>query len=119
MTKRVATQIKKIHDRRFHIRPPRVETVIAATCQKHNVSRTDLMSAARCMMPRVVRAREEVCVELRKWNWSYSRIGKSLGGLHHTTVRSALIRAGAAPLTGPVIRDCDFSVPDFSGEWAI
>lgn len=118
MTKSANETMQKITARRYYIRSPRVETIIAAACNRNDCSRRDVLAGARNMMRNIVRAREEICVELRNQNWSLPRIGRTLC-LHHTTVRTALIRAGAQAPKGRVIWDCEIKVPDESGIWAI
>lgn len=119
MTKAVTERINKLHRSRFYGRPPRVEELFQRACERYGVTRECLLRGRRFRKHPVVQARQEVCVELRKWNWSYSRIGKTLGGLHHTTVMHILHMAGASDLCGPLVRVCEIKVPDESGIWAI
>lgn len=65
--------------------------IIAEVCNKHNVTRGELLGPQR--QARIVRAREEVAYRMkRETRLSLLQIGRKLGGKDHTTVLVAIRR---------------------------
>lgn len=63
----------------------KAEQIIKEVCNKHNVSRVDLISERRPQP--LVRARQEAYYRLAtEMTWSLPRIGRFLGGRDHTTI---------------------------------
>jgi chromosomal replication initiation ATPase DnaA len=58
--------------------------IMNATAQKY--STTAQAIRAKGSQRHLVSARREIASELRRHGWSYPRIGKALGGRHHTTI---------------------------------
>ena len=69
--------------------------------------------------PRFVQARKIAVVELRKLGYSYPRIGRILGGRHHTTVMRLARHWKRGVVVAPKYEATQVPCPDLSGEWAI
>lgn len=92
-------------------RPPDVCAVIEHAAARYRISPRAVLGPSH--EPRFVRARCQVIGELHKRGYSSPRIGRLLGGLHHSTVRYHLLKAAARCALPPV----DVSAPDESGIW--
>lgn len=57
---------------------------VSALIRKHGNDPEEVRSLSRYM--RLVTCRRAVAAQLRKEGWSLPRIGKALGGRHHTSV---------------------------------
>jgi hypothetical protein len=80
--------------------PPGVLSAIRRAAEDCGVESV-LVRDHRCRLRDVVRARRQVCLELRRRGMSLAMIGRYLG-LHHTTVLYHLRRGRAKPEAGPV-----------------
>lgn len=96
-----------------HGKSSREQEAIIRAANAHGISPRMVLSKSH--EPDIVAARRDVIVELRKARYSCCKIGKVLGGLHHTTILHHLRKV--EPLTPQ--RSFDFEIPDTSGEWAI
>lgn len=68
--------------------------LFALAAQRHDT--TPQQIRAKGSQRHLVSARREIASELRRHGWSYPRIGKALGGRHHTTIMYLLAGADGA-----------------------
>jgi chromosomal replication initiation ATPase DnaA len=88
-------------------RPNVAAKVISEACAAEGVWPASVVRG--CRARRVVAARRRAIRKLRDLGYSLPKIGRMLGGLHHTSVAYHL--AGYEPYSP--------DTPDLSGEWAI
>lgn len=107
-------------------RPRAISKLIQEVATRRELMPSEILSDSQ--EPPFVMARREIMIELRKRGYSLTRIGKALGGLHHSTVlynlQQPLTPAQAVvepvvPQRVPQAATYTFDVPDESGIWAI
>lgn len=103
-------------------RPPAAEAIICDVVRELGITREELFSDRR--FPILVEARSRIIIRLHELKYSSTRIGRVLGGMHHTAVLYHLgrsISGEVRPKNGkrkaPEIYD--LTAPDESGIWAI
>jgi chromosomal replication initiation ATPase DnaA len=94
-------------------RPQLVNELIRNAAYRNGILPSEVLCDSH--YPAFVRARREVMQTLRRSGYSLTRIGKVLGGLHHSTVLHHLQSVPQAPPAPAFNPD----VPDESGIWAI
>lgn len=97
-------------------RPQLVSDMIAIAAAAESIHPTAVLS--RSHEPPCVRARRDVICQLRRRGYSLTRIGRLLGGLHHSSVLYNLKQAEQKP-PKPTVPTWNPDVPDESGIWAI
>ena len=93
-----------------------VRKLFEQTAAKHDISVDYMLKRGRSMEQ--LRARAEVAYLLRARGWSLPRIGRALGGMHHTSVMHSL-KVHYLPDMGRKREPSAIPCPDLSGEWAI
>lgn len=92
---------------------PRIEALLAEVAKQHEITREELLGSRQ--YSHLVRARVQVARSLSEMGLSLPRIGRVLGGRHHTTIHHYLRRFGVK--SEP--QEYRFDLPDESGLWAI
>lgn len=97
--------------------PPRIQRMVLQLCRAYGIVPAEVLGGSRTKTREAVDVRREVARMLRTEGWSYPRIGRLLGAMHHTSVLHLLRSEGRATKKKPPAYDS--GVPDLSGEWAI
>lgn len=94
-------------------RPPIVNTILKSAADAHGLPISALL--IRCQEPLNVAARRQAMREMFKLGYSLPRIGKYLGGMHHTSVLYHVLA-----LVRPAPQEWETrELADDSGWWSI
>ncbi len=76
---------KRQAEKKYPVRPVRIEAIIRAACRECSISRERLLRGDRDRL--VTRARAKACCDLRAFGLSYPEIASALEMHNHTSVR--------------------------------